>query len=693
MKKKKWILAPENPGAASLLARELHLGALASRVLAARGFAAPSDAQEFLDAGNGRLSDPFLLRDMDKAVRILKQAIADGVRIAVYGDYDVDGVTATCILIRYLRSKGVDCTYYIPDRINEGYGLNTAAIQSLYDEGYRLLITVDSGITADEEALYAQKIGLPVIITDHHECKDTYPCAEAVVNPRRPDSLGHFRELAGVGVAFKLICAMEAHRPAEDLLDEYADIVALGTIADVMPVLGENRTIVTKGLERIQNTRNAGLLALIQKLGLDQKPITANSVSFVLAPRINAAGRLGEASVAAQLFLTQDWEEACQLAEILCDQNRRRQEEENAIYQQITARLEQNPDIAHGKTLVIWGEDWHTGVIGIVASRLADRFGVPCILISLSGDSGKGSGRSIKGFNLYAALEQNAHLLERFGGHELAVGLTVDRSNLHALKEAMETYAIVHTGDEETVPCIAVDCTMEPRNISLHEVRGLNALEPFGMGNPQPNFLMENVRVEEITPISHDRHVKMLLEKDGRSFYGFAFGMGSRSCPFVRDDKVNLVFSAEMNYYRGRESLQLVVRDVQWAPEEEWADQRVLEHFSRFMAGEPITAEEAIALSPCKNDLVAVFRHVKANCEDGVLCASARTLYRKVRYETGSAINLGKLLICLEVFNEFKFFDTQRTEDDLIITDLNFRGKTDINGSVLLRRLLECTKA
>jgi single-stranded-DNA-specific exonuclease len=238
-----------------------------------------------------------------------------------------------------------------------------------------------------------------------------------------------------------------------------------------------------------------------------------------------------------------------------------------------------------------------------------------------------------------------------------------------------------------------VDCTVEPRNITLNEVRGLNALEPFGMGNAQPNFLMRNVRVEEITPISHDRHVKMLLDKDGRSFYGFAFGMGSRSCPFVRDDLVDLVFSAEINYYRGRESLQLVVRDVQWAPEEEAADREMLECFCRFMEGGPVTPEEALQLSPSKGDLVAVFRHVKANCEEGVLCTSARTLYRKVRYETGSAINLGKLLICLEVFNEFRFYDTQRTEDDLIITDLNFRGKTDINGSVLLRRLLERTKA
>ena len=244
MKKKKWILAPENPGAASLLARELHLGALASRVLAARGFAAPSDAQEFLDAGNGRLSDPFLLRDMDKAVRILKQAIADGVRIAVYGDYDVDGVTATCILIRYLRSKGVDCTYYIPDRINEGYGLNTAAIQSLYDEGYRLLITVDSGITADEEALYAQKIGLPVIITDHHECKDILPDCVAVVDPHRKDHTYPHQELSGVGVAFKLAAAIYGDQYA--ILERYADLLCLGTIADVMPVLGENRTVTVK---------------------------------------------------------------------------------------------------------------------------------------------------------------------------------------------------------------------------------------------------------------------------------------------------------------------------------------------------------------------------------------------------------------------------------------------------------------
>ena len=332
MKKKKWMIAADAPHDAEVLQRELALPHLAARVLAARGLGSPEQAKAFLDSSNRCIHDPFLLSDMETAVIEIERAIAAKEKIAVYGDYDVDGVTATCILIRYLRSRGVDCVYYIPDRLGEGYGLNTAAIGQLYEEGCRLLITVDSGITAIEEAEFAADLGLRLIITDHHECKEVLPRAYAIVNPRRLDSAYPFRELAGVGVAFKLICALEAQRPVEELLEEYGDIVAVGTIADVMPLVGENRCIVTQGLQLLAHTKNPGLRALVTTLGLDGKPVTSNTVSFVMAPRINAAGRMGGAALAARMFLTDSLEEATELAQKLCDLNRTRQEEENRIY-------------------------------------------------------------------------------------------------------------------------------------------------------------------------------------------------------------------------------------------------------------------------------------------------------------------------------------------------------------------------
>lgn len=691
MKQKKWILAAEDLDRAEHLSGELDLGRLSSRVLAARGIKTREQAEHFLTSEPSGVFDPFLMPDMDKAVACIQKAIADKVKIAVYGDYDVDGVTATCILIRYLRQQGAECTYYIPDRLGEGYGLNETAIQSLYDEGCRLLITVDSGITAVEEAAFARSIGLQLIVTDHHECKECLPAAEAVVNPRRDNSAYPFRELAGVGVAFKLICALEAPRPFSELLDEYSDVVAVGTIADVMPLVSENRIIVTHGLRHLQNTRNLGLRALMEKLGLAHKPLTSNSVSFVMAPRINAAGRLGGASSAAQMFLTEDTVEAAELAEHLCDLNRRRQEEENGIYEQITAYLKEHSELTKGRSLVLWDDDWHNGVIGIVSSRLSDRYGVPCVLISMSGDSGKGSGRSIKGFNLYAALEKHADLLEKYGGHELAVGLTIHRDRLMDLRQALEAYAASEE-TEDIIPCVNVDCQVSPAELTLDEIRGLSVLEPFGMGNPQPTFLMTDVRVEEITPISHDRHIKLHLQKDGHTFFGFVFGMGAKSCLFVRGDLLDLVFAAEINSYRGTENIQLVVKDVRWAQSEEEADETAYATYCIWKEGNNLTSAQARLLSPSREELVAVFRHIKANAEEDMLYGNVRTLYRRVRYESRTQLNLGCFLVCLDVFSEFSIFEYTLTDAEIAIRLCRYTGKADINGSRIIRELLEISK-
>ncbi|MBQ7625205.1 MAG: single-stranded-DNA-specific exonuclease RecJ [Clostridia bacterium] len=689
MKKKKWIISERDDSLAKELSQKLGIPYLTATVLAGRGLKTPEQAASFMDSSLNSVFDPFLLTDMQKAADTIEESIRLGEKIAIYGDYDVDGVTATCIMIRYLRSRGADCTYYIPDRLGEGYGLNLSAIKTLYEEGCRLLITVDSGITAVPEAEYAESLGLKLIITDHHECKEVLPSACAVINPRREGEKYPFHELAGVGVAFKLICALEKNRPCKEMLDLYSDVVAVGTIADVMPLCSENRAIVSYGLKMLPFTKNPGLRALMQKLGLGSKTMNANSVSFVMAPRINAAGRLGVASIAARMFLTDDPEEASSLADELCELNRLRQDEENQIFTEITEKLKDAPELTHGKILVLWGENWHNGVIGIVSSRLSDRYGIPCILVSLDGDSGKGSGRSIKGFNLYAALEKSSGLLEKFGGHELAVGLSLDRSNLTALKEALEKYAEEYTSEVDISPSINVDCRVEASEITVPSIKGLSVLEPFGMGNPQPLFVMNDMRVEEITPISHERHIKLQLSKDGVTFYGFVFGMGMKSCQFVKGDKLDVAFSAEINNYRGRDSVQLVVKDLKWSESEEKSDSESYSAYLDFISGKEITPDTAAHLSPTKNELISVFRHIKANAAGSILSDSVRSVYRKIKYESQGSLSLGRFLVCMDVFSEFSIFSYSLNDDDISITVNEYEGKADINGSTALRRLNE----
>ena len=425
MRTKQWNIARLDGNAVRALSQEGGYPLLTAAVLCSRGMDTPEKASAFLASDFSQLNDPLLLPDMEKAVRIIRDAVDAGERIAVFGDYDVDGITSTCVLVRYLRSQYADCTFYIPDRLTEGYGLNCGALQKLRDDGVSLVITVDSGITAIEEAAFAKEIGLKMVITDHHECMDQLPDALAIVNPKRPDSTYPFQELAGVGVAFKLICALAGRDHLAEVLDNYLDLVAVGTIADVMPLYGENRAIVANGLQYLVHTDNPGLRMLMRESGVEDKRMTASVVSFTLAPRINAAGRMGCALLAAELFLTNSLSRASEIAATLCRQNKERQNAENAILEQAYAVLQKEYDPEEDRMIVLWGEEWHHGVIGIVSSRISDRYGCPTVLISLEGDRGKGSGRSVRGFNLFEALEHSSAYLEKFGGHALAAGLTI----------------------------------------------------------------------------------------------------------------------------------------------------------------------------------------------------------------------------------------------------------------------------
>lgn len=687
MRIKKWNIAKPDGNAVRTLATKGGYPVLTAAVLCSRGMDTPEKAASFLAADFGQLGDPMLLPDMARAVEVIQTALENGERIAVFGDYDVDGITSTCVMIRYLRSVHADCLYYIPDRLTEGYGLNCDALQKLRDQGVSLVITVDSGITAMQEVAFAHKIGLKIVVTDHHECIDALPEAEAVVNPKCPNSHYPFPDLAGVGVAFKLVCALAGPEHLPEVLDSYLDLVAVGTIADVMPLYGENRTIVANGLCYLAQTDNPGLRMLIREAGVEEKRMTSSVVSFTLAPRINAAGRMGCANLAAELFLTDSLSRASDIAALLCQQNKERQNAENAILNQAYAVLQQEYNPEEDRIIVLWGEDWHHGVIGIVSSRISDRYGCPTVLISLEGDSGKGSGRSVRGFNLFEALEHSSSYLEKFGGHALAAGLTIDRKNLPAFKQSLCDYAKENIREEDTVPVVNIDCMIRPEHISMEAIHGLRVLEPYGMGNPEPIFGMCELTVEDITPISSDRHLKMTLSKGGVFFTAMLFGTGTGGCSVVQGNVVDAAFSLEINTFRGRSTIQLMLKDIRLSSCELKKDHALLTSYSMFIDGKAITPHEVDRLYPDRRDLVAVWRHLISHQENSQVTAPYNTLSRRIEWESRRDINIGKLFVCLDVFSESRLVSYHFKNGLLTIRMLPYQGKADISKSVVLATL------
>ena len=692
MKMKRWVTAKPNLETVRSLARSCGFTPLAAAALCARGIDTPEAARAFLETDPAKLHDPMLLPDMAKARDIIRRAIEQGKKIAVFGDYDVDGVTSTCVMTRVLRSLGADVRHYIPDRLSEGYGLSMGAMDRLAQDGIGLIVTVDSGVSAFEEIARARELGMEVVVTDHHECREELPDANAVVNPKRADSIYPFAELAGVGVAFKLASALAGDGQQRAVLEQYADLVALGTVADVMPLVGENRIIVAAGLRRMAETQNVGLSMLLHESGQQGKRLTASTISFILAPRINAAGRLGHADMAAELFLTDDPRRAQTLAMALCEQNKQRQATENQILEQALQKLRREYDPLEDQVIVLAGEDWHHGVIGIVSSRICDRYACPTVLIALEDGIGKGSGRSVKGFNLYEALCDSAPLLERFGGHELAAGLTIREENIQQFHENMEVWAREHVNPQELMPILHIDCPIAPEFISTEATRGLDVLEPFGMGNPQPVFSMCDLLVEEITPISSDRHVRLTLSKDGQTYTAMLFGTGQGGCGFAQGNYVDAAFCLEINEYRGRCSVQLVIRDIQLSTCEVMADQKILNLYNRFMSDGALTAREARVLLPERRDLVAVWRHILSRSEDGWLSVPDGALSRRVSWESRREINIGKLLVCLDVFSESRLLSYHFREGQLNIVLKHIEGKADISKSVVLKTLQSMSK-
>lgn len=588
---------------------------------------------------DNKLHNPYLLKDMDKAVEIINKHMGQNNKIIVYGDYDVDGVTSTTILTDYLREIGANVSYFVPNRHSDGYGLNKSAIKKLIAEGAKLIITVDNGIRAIDETLFAIENNIDIIITDHHEPGDTVPQASAIINPKQKDCNYPFKELAGAGVVFKLLCAISGDE--QSILENYADIIGIGTIADVMKLIGENRVIVSKGLELVQNTKNNGLRQLLDDAKI--KKVTAGNIGYHIAPRINAGGRLDSATIATELFLDDKLENS----KILCEYNDKRRVIEKNITDEIIERIQKNGKV--DDVIILSGENWEPGVIGIVASRIAFKYYKPIILICIKDGVGTASGRSISGFDLFKYVNECSHFCEKSGGHSMAIGLTIQSENIEKFRKKM--LEICDTSNLKQI--IDIDALIDD-DITIEDVESLNILEPFGNGNRQPNLAFCAAKIIAKKSISGGVHQKLTVELKHKNYDVMLFG--ASDVDFVIGDIIDVAFTADINLFNGRKSLSLVCTDIRYN----------FDIYNKFINGDNLNNYEKTILTPSYEELVYVFRQIKLS-----------------RSTKNTGINMQKFKICLDIFLEFNLISNENDIINILTTD----KKADIKSSLILKKL------
>jgi single-stranded-DNA-specific exonuclease len=652
---------------------------LLSALLCARGFAKPECANEFLRTDLGLLNDPYLMTDMDKAVNRIRRAINKGEKVAVYGDYDVDGLTAASLMADWLRKQGLICETYIPERLTEGYGISEDALKCIKSKNVNLIITVDCGVTAIEQVALAREMGMDVVITDHHECSDRLPEADAVINPHRKDCPYPFKGLAGVGVAFKLICALEGPENLENVIRDYSELAAIGTIADIMPVINENRAIIHHGLKVLRATNNLGLDRLMAEIGIDKARITGTDVSFNLIPKLNAAGRMGRVKTAFDLLLAKDAREASQLASELCEMNMERRQVENRVFCEAVDML---GDVRRIETpIVLASENWHHGVSGIVASRLAERFGVPAVIICIDGENGRGSCRSYGGFSVFDALEASRDTLTSFGGHEFAAGLTLKSDMVGQLKSNLSDY-YTSTEGQRLQPCLEVDfCVEDMSLLTIEDIESLRKMEPWGMFNPPPTLCLRDVTIDTLMPIGNDRHLKMRISKDGQSLDCVFFMMTVKELGIKTGTHVDIAFEPGINDFRGNRSVQLLLKDVRAARR---FNDPALFLAKKFISGGNLLPMEKAILLPDRTDCAKLWNHITHRSRH--FSGICEELLPDMALHSGT-ISLGRVYICLKVFNELGLIKLKETDSLLDIHIPRFESKVNLNDSRILEKL------
>lgn len=667
MSRKRWIVATGNRELARTIAEECDIDELVALILAARGYTDPFEVEEFL-SDDQQLCDPFELADMDRAVERIQKALAAGEKICVYGDYDADGVTSTAMLYSYLRRKGADVMYMVPER-EENYGLNRNAVDRMKAENVTLMITVDNGISALEEIAYSNAKGIDVVVTDHHLPQDELPAAVAVVDPHRADCPSHFKHYAGAGVCFKLICALEGV-PGEEMCAQYADLAAVGTIADVMPLEGENRLIVRRGMECLEKAR-VGFTAVLEAAGLRRRGVSAVTVSFGIAPRLNAAGRVGSCTRAVKLLIEEDRAAADRIAQDINEANVQRQTLERTISEQAIALIEAQ-GLEYDRVIVVCGEGWHHGVIGIVASRICERYGRPAIVLSAEGDEASGSARSVGEFSLYSAIGACSEGLTRFGGHAQAAGLSLPLDHVGTFRRRINQYAAEEYGDMPFSP-LKIDCKLRPTAFTPSMVRSLEVLAPFGTGNPVPVFGLFGMHIDRITPVgTGGGHLRLELSRDGVPATVMCFGRSASRFGYAVGDTVDLAVTAEVSEYSGREQVTLSVKGIRPSGVDEEQLLRDMRLYERVRRGEaPDGGEDRCRLT--REDVAVVYRAVRNGFE-----GEMEALMNKMK-----EIGYARMRLCLDILAELKLISCKTDADTVCITPMVSAKKAELTDSSL----------
>ena len=675
---RKWEVRPLDKERAAAFAQTYGVPFFLAMLMNIRGLDDAAHLREFLGEGEP-LSDPFLLKDMDKAAARITRAVDNMEKIAVYGDYDADGVTSTAMLYSYLETRGADVIFYIPQREGEGYGMNMGAVEYLKEQGVSLIVTVDNGISSVQEVARANELGIDVVVTDHHRPQAILPDAVAVVDAYRPDDTSPYKHFSGVGIAFKLLMALEdGAGDVEDLLEAYSDLAAIGTIGDIVPLTGENRTLIRAGLERLSQSDRPGVQALLENAGIAGKALTSTNVAFTLVPRINATGRMGAPERAVRLLISGYEEEAEVLSEEICADNEERRRVEAEIAEAAFADIEAK-GYMKDRVVVVDGENWHHGVIGIVASRVTERCGKPCMIISRGETEAKGSGRSIEGFSLFEAICACGDLLIKFGGHPMAAGITLKPENIEAFRKRINQYAAEHFPQMPT-QTVTLDCKLNPAALSVSMAQSLTQLEPFGNGNPQPVFGLFNMELSNVTPVGGGGHLRLTLEKNGAVITAMRFNTKPEELPYHIGDKVDLAVQLEAREFRGQPSLTVIVRDMKFAAFNTEKNIASLASFEKWQRGEVLSAEDKNRLYPDRACLAAIYR-------------ALRTVNGKetdqVRFvsQFGKDMTLGLFKTALLVFEERGLVHSEIADDTFTATLIETSGKTDITRSPVLLAL------
>lgn len=669
----KWNIAKIDKSLVLKLSKLYDIPGFTSMLLVVRGITEVEEIEEFF-SDTDDLDDPMLIKDMDKAVKRIRDAIENNEKICVYGDYDCDGVTSTAILYSYLESVFADVMYYIPDRNAEGYGMNISAVDKLKEAGVNLIITVDNGISAIDEISYAGKLGIDVVVTDHHKPLDILPSAVAVVNPHRNDEIYDFRDYSGAGLALKLVYSLDENNFL--IIENYADLAALGTVADIVPLKGENRKIVKYGMFALKNTERPGLTYLMEKAAVTD--ISSNAIGFRIGPRINAAGRLGSPYDALELFLTEDEETAEEKANLLCELNSSRQSIEGEIIKDINALIEKDTSLTENRIIVLSSENWNAGIVGIVSARITEKYGKPSIIISEDGTVCKASGRSVEGFSLVDAIFACSDLLEKYGGHNMAVGFSIKKENIGAFTKKINDYAnkLMYM----PLYSLKVDYILKPEAIAIDMVNQLERFEPFGNANAQPVFGLTEMHLDKIISVGGGKHIKLSVSKGNTRLAMMKFHVTAEDFPYSEGDTLDIAFNMEKNEYQGRQSISFIIQNIKLSGFDIETAMKELQDYELYKKG--IFIKEKHNHFPDRNEFAAVYRYLKK-----------KQIYRYsldcLSYKVNEDIGVFKLLIILDIMNELHFIKYTRKADILYIELCEVTGKTDLRSSSVYRKLEE----